>query len=131
MRAPRWLDRATVEAIHTATVRDEGGSFGLRDEGLLESALARPRNRWEYEPGSSVFALAAAYAYGVIKNHPFVDGNKRVGLACAGVFLLLNGHELDAPEPEAVLVIRDMASGELGEKELVAWLKDRSVPYAR
>lgn len=126
MQEPRWLDRATVEILHAALIRESGGSHGLRDQGLLESALSRPSNRWQYEDEADIFDLAGAYAYGVIRNQPFVDGNKRVGFACAGVFLLLNGLELDAPEPEAVLVIRDVAAGELGEPELIAWLRDRS-----
>lgn len=73
-----------------------------------------------------MFELAAAYGFGIVQNHPFVDGNKRTGLVCAGVFLVLNGWELQAEEPEAVMVIRDIAAGELGERELTAWLRQRS-----
>lgn len=127
MDEPVWLSRVQVEAIHLSQVREHGGSHGLRDEGHLESALARPRNRWHSEQDPDEFALAAAYGFGIIRNHPFVDGNKRTGFACAGVFLLLNGWELQAEEPEAVVVIRDIAAGELGEAELVAWLRQRSV----
>lgn len=126
MDEPVWLTRAQVEAIHLSLVREHGGSHGLRDEDLLESALARPRNLWHYGSEPDIFSLAGAYGFGVIRNHPFVDGNKRTGFACAGVFLLSNGWELRAEEPEAVLVIRDVAAGELGEAELVAWLRDRS-----
>lgn len=128
MNEPVWLDRPAVEILHGALIREHGGSYGLRDPGLLESALGRPRHRWALDPETDLVSLAAAYAFGVVENHPFVDGNKRVGLACAGVFLLLNGLEVDAPEPEAVFVIRDVAAGELGEPELVAWLRQRSVP---
>lgn len=83
---------------------------------------------WGYEPETDLPALAGALAYALIRNHPFVDGNKRVGFMAAYAFLLVNGLELEAPEPEAVLVIRDVAAGELGEPELVAWLRDRSGP---
>lgn len=125
---PTWLDRAEVEAIHLSQVREHGGSHGLRDEGLLESAVARPRNVWMYEENADLPALAGSLAFALIRNHPFVDGNKRVGFMAAYAFLLLNGLELTASEPEAVFVIRDIAAGELGEPELVAWLRQRSEP---
>ncbi|HUG40229.1 MAG TPA: type II toxin-antitoxin system death-on-curing family toxin [Longimicrobiales bacterium] len=128
MREPLWLDRSEVEAIHLSQVREHGGSHGLRDEGLLESAVARPKNVWQYEEDPDLPMLAGALAFGLVRNHPFVDGNKRVGFMAAYTFLLLNRLELDAPEPEAVFVIRDVAAGELGEPELVAWLRQRSVP---
>lgn len=115
-----------MEAIHLSQVREHGGSHGLRDDGLLESALTRPCNTWQYDPDSDVFTLAGALAFGLIRNHPFVDGNKRVGLMCAYTFLRMNGWELRAEEPEAVVIIRGIASGELGEAELVAWLRQRS-----
>lgn len=115
-----------MEAIHVSQIREHGGSHGPRDANLLESALVRPKNRLRYAPESDLFELAAAYGFGLIRNHPFTDGNKRTGLACAAVFLLVNGWELRAEEPEAVVVIRDIASGELGEAELVAWLRQRS-----
>lgn len=126
MDEPVWLTRRQVQALHLSQVREHGGSHGLRDPDLLESALARPKNRWHYDQDSDVFELAAAYGFGIVQNHPFVDGNKRTGLVCAGVFLVLNGWELQAEEPEAVMVIRDIAAGELGERELVAWLRQRS-----
>lgn len=126
MEEPLWLTRGQVEAIHVSQIREHGGSHGLRDANLLESALVRPKNKLRYEPESELFELAAAYGFGLIRNHPFVDGNKRTGLACAAVFLLVNGWELRAGEPEAVVVIRDIASGDLGEAELVAWLRQRS-----
>lgn len=128
MDEPVWLDRSAVEVLHDALIREHGGSYGLRDAGLLESALARPRNRWAHDAEADLASIAGAYAFGIVKNHPFVDGNKRIGFACAGVFLLLNGLELTASEPEAVFVIRDIAAGELGEPELVAWLRQRSEP---
>jgi death-on-curing protein len=124
---PRWLTRDQVVAIHLSQVREHGGSHGLRDVGLLESAVARPRNVWHYDPEADVITLAGALAFALIRNPPFVDGNKRVGLMSAYTFLLLNGWELQAGEPEAVMVIRDIAAGELGEPELTAWLRQRSV----
>lgn len=117
-----------MEAIHLSQVREHGGSHGLRDAGLLESAVARPRNVWSYEDDVDLATLAGSLAFALIRNHPFVDGNKRVGFMSAYTFLLVNGLELRAEEPEAVLVIRDVAAGELGEGELVAWLRDRSEP---
>ena len=129
MDEPRWLTRDQVEAIHLSQVREHGGSHGLRDPGLLESAVARPRNVWHYDPEADVITLAGALAFALIRNHPFVDGNKRVGLMSAYTFLLLNGWELQAGEPEAVMVIRDIAAGELGEPELTAWLRQRSVAF--
>lgn len=128
MDEPIWLTRAHIEAIHLSQVREHGGSHGLRDAGLLESAVARPRNVWSYEDDVDLATLAGSLAFALIRNHPFVDGNKRVGLMGAYAFLLVNGWELRAEEPEAVLVIRDVAAGELGEAELVAWLRDRSEP---
>lgn len=127
MAEPIWLTRGQVEAIHLSQVREHGGSHGLRDAGLLESAMARPRNAWHYDPDADLPALAGALAFALIRNHPFVDGNKRVGLMSAYTFLLVNGLELDAPEPEAAVVIRDVAAGELGERELAAWLRQRAV----
>ncbi|QQS40594.1 MAG: type II toxin-antitoxin system death-on-curing family toxin [Acidobacteriota bacterium] len=121
----RFVPLPAVLAIHAEVIRDFGGRAGLRDGALLESALARPRNREAYE-GSDVFGLAAAYAYGIIRNHPFIDGNKRVGFLCAFVFLSLNGFELDAPEEEAVIVIEGVADGSVDEKTLAEWLRDHA-----
>ncbi len=125
---PVWLPRPLVDAIHEAQIRDYGGLYGIRDEGLLESALARPQQRWTYEPDADLAALAAAYAYGLAKNHPFLDGNKRIAFAAGGVFLGLNGLRLVAPEPEAVHVMLDVASGELEEAALAAWFRQRTEP---
>lgn len=100
---------------------EHGGLAGLRDEGLLESALARPRNLLAY--GSpSLSELAAAYGFGLARNHPFLDGNKRIALATMGVFLDVNGYELTAPQVEAVTVIMRLAAGELKESQLAAWI---------
>ena len=125
--APIWLERDVVVSLHADLVVTFGGLAGIRDEGLLESALARPPNLAAYgEP--SLFELAAAYIFGLAKNHAFVDGNKRIAFVAADVFLQHNGFELTAAEPEAVIVIRDLAAGELGEAEIAAWIATRSQP---
>jgi len=128
MKEPVWLDRLTVAAIHFDLLLGHGGIYGVRDEGLLESALDRARNRWLYEPESDLAALAAAYGFGLTTNHPFADGNKRVALMAMYVFLAVNGRRLVAPEAEAALVVLDVARGRLGEAELAAWLRRQTRP---
>ena len=121
MREPVWLAEKVVVALHAKLIARHGGLGALRDAGLLASALARPQNLYAYgEP--TLPELAAAYCFGLVRNHPFVDGNKRVGLAAADVFLQLNGYELTAPETEAVAVIRDLAAGELDEATCARWI---------
>lgn len=122
----RFVPISTVLVIHSELLREFGGKPGLRDRGLLESALDRPRNLEAYE-SADIYRLAAAYAFGIIKNHPFIDGNKRIGLVTAYTFLRINGIELNASEEEAVIVIEGMAAGTLGEKELEEWLRENSV----
>jgi death-on-curing protein len=117
-----WLEARDAIAFHAEQIASFGGQPGIRDSGLLESAMARPRNRAAYGK-STVFELAAAYAFGIARNHPFIDGNKRVALVCAFVFLELNGWDVAAPEPDAVLTFLALANGTLGEAELAAWLK--------
>lgn len=124
---PIWLTRKAVGAIHAELIREHGGSYGVRDEGLIESALARPLNRWTYGE-TDLTGLAAAYGFGLAMNHGFVDGNKRIGIAAAGVFLRANGLRLTAPEPEAVAVMVDLAAGELGEDELAVWIRSHVQP---
>jgi death-on-curing protein len=123
MSAPRWLTRDIVMVLHAQLIAEHGGSAGLRDEGALESALARPQQKQHYEP-QDIPALAAVYAFGLSLNHAFVDGNKRVALASLDVFLRLNGWALTATEVEAVTTIRDLASGNLSEEALLAWVRD-------
>jgi death on curing protein len=122
----RWLKEDVVIAMHSEQIAEHGGSLGIRDAGLLSSALARPQNQTAYgEP--SVFDLAAAYAFGLIQNHPFVDGNKRVGFLAAYIFLELNGWEFMASEAEAVAVVLALARGEMDEAGFSDWLKDNSL----
>ena len=122
-KEPAWLPRLAVETIHRELVRKHGGSFGLRDEGCLEAALDRPRNRWADGEDPSLAELAAVYADGLVRNHPFVDGNKRIALMAAYVFLELNGRELNAPEPEAVVMMVALNSGEASVEEFAAWVR--------
>ena len=137
-KEPEWITRDLAEAIHHEQLRTHGGRFGLRDENTLESALARPRQRWAHEDGVDLADLAAAHAFGIAKNHSlaapspsaFVDGNKRSAFMALYVFLDINGVELEAPEPEAVDVILGVASGDLGEPELAAWCRQRGVPVS-
>src|SRR3990170_8768866 len=103
-------------------VRELGGAHGIRDENALEAALARPRHRWSYEPQAGMPDLAAAYAYGLIKGHPYVDGNKRVALIVLVAFLDLNGVELTATDDEAVLTMVAVAAGRVTEQQLADWI---------
>jgi len=123
----KWLDRRDVEAIHAAQVMEFGGLQGLRDEGGLESALARPRNLAAYER-PDLCRLGAAYAFGVCRNHPFVDGNKRTAFVSAAVFLEINGRILTASEEDVVVTFLALAAGEPGEQELGRWFESNSKP---
>jgi death-on-curing protein len=116
-----WLERRDVEAFHATLVAEFGGVDGLRDAGGLESALARPRNLVAHGKPSA-FELAAAYAFGIAKNHPFVDGNKRTAFVASVVFLELNGYELRASEEDVVVTILALAAGEMSEARLAKWL---------
>lgn len=119
---PKWLLLEAVLAMHKLLIAEHGGAAEVRDRGLLESALARPQNLFGYEdPKPSLSRLAASYAFGIAKNHPFVDGNKRVALTAAAVFLEITGAPLEAKEAEAVAVFRDLASGAIDEEELTLW----------
>lgn len=125
-----WLLPEIVQAIHGRQLAEHGGESGVRDEGLLDSALARPKNLLAYgNPPPDVAALAAAYAYGLSKNHAFVDGNKRVAYVAARTFLLLNGWDIAAPPEEKYLTMLSLAEGSLSEEELAHWLRMRLIPY--
>ena len=112
-----------VDAIHLDTLREHGGLAGLRDENALESALARPRQRWAHEPTSDLEALAAAYGFGICRNHPYRDGNKRVAFIVMAVFLELNGTRFAADEHEVVTLMMELADGRLPEGDLAGWLR--------
>jgi len=123
MKEPRWLSRRVLFLSHEEILAEHGGLAGLRDAGLLDSALARPRNLFAYNKDCDLAELAAAYASGVSQNHPFRDGNKRMALLTIGLFLGLNGFELVAGQVEAIRTFFALANGKLSEKELVAWIR--------
>jgi len=124
VKSPIWVPRIVVETIHFEQIRENGGLPGIRDESLLESALARPQQKWSYSNLPQIAELAAAYCYGILRSHPFNDGNKRVSFLTMVVFLGLNGLEFNAEETEVVSIILDAASGKLSESNLTDWIKD-------
>lgn len=122
-----WLRRDALAALHAEQLAEHGGANGVRDEGLLESALARPENLAAYGDPDA-FALAAAYAFGVVKNHHFIDGNKRAGFMACATFLALNGHALTASDQAVVETVLGLAAGAIGEPAFAAWLRENSAP---
>ena len=124
----RWLSRRMVEAFHAESLSRFGGAAGIRDEGLLESALARPMNAHAYTPDANLFDLAALYCIGIIKNHPFIDGNKRTGVLAGRVLLALNGHRFAPDEVQIVMMILAAAASEIDEAGLAKWFADNSAP---
>ena len=127
MNRPVWVDRASVLSLHSESLAIHGGAGGVRDIGLLDSALARPQNLHAYGEGDAA-ALAAAYAFGIIRNHPFVDGNKRIGFITAAVFLEANGYLVTASEAEVVVRTLALAASEIDEAEFAAWLRENVQP---
>ncbi len=115
--------------MHAELIAEHGGVEGLRDPGLLSSALARPKNRRAYGKSPSIFDLAAVYGVAMVRNHPFIDGNKRVALMVVYAFLEMNGHRLEAPEAEAAGIMLALAAGKVDERGLSAWLEQYSVPF--
>jgi death-on-curing protein len=123
----RWIDRRALELLHDLSLSEHGGASGLRDEGLQESALARPLNLAVY--GSPDAAdLAASYGVGLAKNHPFVDGNERAAFLAIGLFLALNGQRLSASQAEATLTMLAVAAGQMDEATFARWLRDHARP---
>jgi death-on-curing protein len=127
---PLWISRLVVEAIHADQVREHGGLAGMRDEGALESALARPQQRWHDQPASSLAGLAAAYGFGLAQDHPFRDGNKRTAFLVMATFLGLNGLDLDATDAEVVEIMLAVAAGRCPEPALEAWVDAHVSPGA-
>ena len=125
---PRWLNKAALVLLHNESLALFGGPSGLRDEGLLDSALVRPANLLLYRPDADLASLAAAYAYGLAQNHPFIDGNKRAAFLAIGLFLHINGQRLRASPVEAIQTIFALASGQLSEIELADWIRAHQVP---
>lgn len=129
MSEPVWLEEEDCLSFHEKLLARFGGAVGLRDRGLLLSALARPRSLLAYKR-PTIFDLAAAYAHGIIRNHPFVDGNKRSGLLAAALFLEANGFRLEATEESALLKTLQLAAGELTAADYAAWLSATAMPVA-
>ena len=127
MKRPVWVERGTVMIGHAESLAAHGGAEGVRDAGLLDSALARPQNLHAYGEADAA-ALAAAYAFGIIRNHPFVDGNKRTAFLTAAAFLELNGFRFVASEAEVIMRTLALAASEIGEEEFAAWLRDNARP---
>jgi death on curing protein len=125
---PRWLSKKALLLLHEESLATFGGAPGLRDEGLLDSALARPLNAHAYNAASTLADLAASYAFGLAKNHAFVDGNKRAAFLSIGMFLAINGLKLAADQVDAIQTILAVAAGELDEQRLSAWIQKNSVP---
>ena len=122
-----WIDDEVIDAVHEAQLAEHGGLVGIRDSGLLESALARPRNLAAY--GSPDLAdCAAAYGFGIARNHPFLDGNKRTAFVAMELFLALNGQSLMADDADCVLTMLAVAAGDIDEPSLAEWLRQRSAP---
>ncbi|MDX9707429.1 MAG: type II toxin-antitoxin system death-on-curing family toxin [Azospira sp.] len=127
-----WIEESVAWAIHEMQLTEHGGSTGVRDAGLLASALARPGQLHDYgEPPPDVFDLAAAYAFGIARNHPFIDGNKRTAYVCAELFLALNGWRLVEDDSVCVTRMLALAAGELSETDFAAWLRAGSVEHVK
>ena len=124
-----FLDEKLILSIHQRQIAEHGGEPGLRDAGLLASAVDRPQNIMAYKEGADVFELAAAYAFGIIKNHPFIDGNKRVGYISMRLFLKLNGIDFFATPAEKYSVIIRLADGKIDEKALANWLRQHQATH--
>ena len=127
MNSPVWIDVTALRLLHSESLAEHGGLSGMRDEGLLMSALTRPQNLFAYEGVTDIPRLATAYAYGITKNHPFADGNKRAAFLSIGLFLALNGYSLQVEQKEAVNTILALAAGDLNESGLTTWIAKHTV----
>ncbi len=121
----KWLRLDAVLAMHSRQIAEHGGEAGVRDRGLLESALARPQNIEAYEPDADIARLAASLAFGIVKNHPFIDGNKRTGYVVMETFLIRNGFELRADPVDKYITFLSLAEGRISEDDLAEWLRTR------
>jgi death on curing protein len=125
-REPRWLTRLVVDAIHHDQIREHGGLRGVRDDHGLETALARPRQKWSYSDRTDGATLAAAYAFGIAQHHPYTDGNKRIAFLAMVTFLEINGYEFSASEADVVTEILALADGRVSEEALADWIRRHS-----
>ena len=123
MKQPHWISRRALLYLHSASLTTFGGSTGIRDEGLLDSALARPQNRFLYSRESDLSELAGSYGFGIAKNHPFIDGNKRAAFHSVGLFLSINRHQLIANQLDAIQTMLNLAAGNLNEEQFAAWIR--------
>ena len=128
---PRWLSKTSLIVLHDRSIALHGGLAGMKDEGLLESALVRPANRFHYEAVDDICALAATYLIAIASNHPFADGNKRAAFLAAGLFLRLNGRRLVAEQADAARVVLAVAAGERDFDPLTEWIRAHSVADPR
>lgn len=129
MQEPAWVRSDVVRAIHLRQLAEHGGTAGIRDEGLLDSALARPKNRWaSSEPKPDFATLGATYAFGVVRNRPFIDGNKRTGFVLLRTFPLINGFDIEATQEKKYLTFLSLACGKLDESAIADWIRNRLRP---
>ena len=127
MREPVWVLDEIVESVHSMLLAEHGGGSGIRDKALLDSALARAKQKFSYDSDVSIFDLAAAYSFGIAKNHPFVDGNKRTAFTIGTLFLEINGFKLNATEVDATITFENLATDIINENELSSWFKKYSI----
>jgi death-on-curing protein len=128
---PIWIDKPEVLVVHSRQLAEHGGSDGLRDEALLDSALSKPRNVFAYDHDPTLPRLAASYAFGLARNHAFIDGNKRTALVISEGFLRLNGLKVVSPPEEKYFTFLHLADGSLSEEELTAWFTQHAVPLEK
>jgi death-on-curing protein len=126
MNDPIWLDRQGVILLQSESLAEHGGSSGIRDAGLLDSALARPINKWNYNPAADLAELAAAYGFGLARNHSFVDGNKRIAFIATALLLRLNGYRLSSDPLDEIQTMLSLAAGELSEEEFAVWVRNHT-----
>ena len=127
-RQPLWIDKRALLQLHAESLSTFGGATGLRDEGLLDSALNRPINQWLYDKSVDLATLAAAYGFSIAKNHAFVDGNKRAAFLAIGLFLAINDRRLRAEQVDAINTVLAVAAGSLDEQALASWIRKHSKP---
>jgi death on curing protein len=128
VKEPLWLKREWVDAVHFKQLQRYGGQYGVRDDGAIEAALARPHHKWLYAEERDLAVLASAYGYGLARNHGYIDGNMRVGFVAMVAFLEINDWGIDAEERDVVEVMLAVASGAMGEEDLAAWVQGHSGP---
>ena len=126
MNEPIWLDRQSVILLQAESLAQHGGSSGIRDAGLLDSALTRPISKWNYNSEADLATLAAAYGFGLARNHPFVDGNKRIAFIATALFLRLNGYRLSSTALDEIQTMLQLAAGELSEEEFAVWIRNHT-----